>query len=160
MECLLNLYTANPMDITNVLGLSLLYQSLETPLGILCVCVPTFAPLWAKVSSSSFGSWTKRYFSRASASSSASGTGASKGWKNSNHTGGNNSTNDRNFSSRNNFVRLQQRNGAQDSFRSLQEDDEIPLAEVKAEVDYSHMSPHPNGSRNIQVSTDWRVERV
>jgi len=115
MQCMIELihgYQRNP-----TLGdwESVLYQSLEVPLGIICVCVPTFPALGTKISSSRFGSYVKSWLSSAGLSSKKSSASSSKEVSGASNT----TTNSKNFQ------RLA------DSGSKVSQDSQIPLAEME-----------------------------
>ena len=144
MECLITLFTENPEDVTQVLGITLIYQSLETPIGLICICVPTLAPLWTKIRESKLGSYTKRLLSRSGGSTKGSNF----------DTSGTKERSD-NFEAGKKFIRL---DNDQNTSALSRAEDEIPLHEVK--IDASHnISTDSEYGRGIKVSRDWDVGR-
>ncbi|KAM3069223.1 hypothetical protein ACMFMG_010739 [Clarireedia jacksonii] len=71
MACLINLGD-NPKDKTGE-WLAMIYQVIEAPIGIFCICVPNLTPVWKQISLSSFGSKVKLLFSSRSRSTSDTG---------------------------------------------------------------------------------------
>jgi hypothetical protein len=72
---MISLIHGDPHDITGTIWQSILFQSLEVPVGIICICVPTFPVLGAKLSDSKLGSLMKSMLSSAGITSSGGSSG-------------------------------------------------------------------------------------
>ena len=60
MGCLITVFPGYSEDFTQFFGFMLTYQSLETPIGLICICVPALGPLWNKLKASRLGICSKR----------------------------------------------------------------------------------------------------
>ncbi|KAI9878489.1 MAG: hypothetical protein M1830_000721 [Pleopsidium flavum] len=78
--CLVTLLKIDEADFTGSGWLSILFEVLEVNLGILCICIPTFPPVWVQVSRSGFGSYAKYLLGASQRSDPESGEGKAARW--------------------------------------------------------------------------------
>jgi len=78
--CLVTLLKVDENDITGSGWLSILFEILEVTFGILCVCIPTFPPVWKQVTHSRFGSLAKYLFGSSQRSNRHNQDGGNTTW--------------------------------------------------------------------------------
>ncbi len=143
LDCIIHLSPTQKIDLTLSTWLAELFQGIEVPLGIICICVPTLAPVWSQITQSRIGSLVKQMFSSAMGSGGASGSSGNriKGFSGSKESSSK-------MSRSKNFQQIN--NGNFETYNNIEftRSDELPLHD---------MVRMPNDEENQSVPGDIKV---
>jgi len=154
LDCIIHIF--NTADVTKSAWLAQLFQNLEIPVGIICVCVPTMSPIWQQLRKLRFGSMAYNFLSSRSRSNrnGSSGRDGKDGIskRNGESTG----------SSQGQFQRLEQSLGGNKgvSFSKIERSnsDEIPLHELSGSVGLESSAQLQEASgMEIHKTQQWQV---